>query len=200
MVLPTTNRRRRDSPSSVPPYKYRRLRFPTRPRSTLSISVHATCGLGLPLPPDQRRSDALFKEKLLGRSFIRICCQDRHVARATLRPFAQSSSPEKFQTRQVAANLTVTPRGVLKPEGKSLRVINEKSDKFHDESRIAVLGIQYAALGKDVMPGLHRTSALTLMCFVVGNVEPPIVLACRGMIGDRTCKAGTESIVIIDML
>ena len=88
----------------------------------------------------------------------------------------------------------------MKSKRKGFWVVNEKSDKFHDESRIAVLCVQYTALGKDMMPCLHRTSALTLVCFVIGNVEPLIVLACRGMIGDRTCKAGTKSIVVIDML
>lgn len=118
----------------------------------------------------------------------------------TLRPFTQSSSPEKSQAQQVTATLSITPRGVLKPKGEGLWVVNEKSDKSHDVSQIAVLSIQYTALGKDMMLGLHWTPALTLMCFVVGDVELPIVLACWGMIGDRTCKASTESIVIIDML
>ena len=60
-----------------------------------------------------------------------------------------------------------------------------------------VLGVQYTALGKDVMPGLHQTPALTFMSVLVWDVDLPIVLTCRGMIGDCTCKAGTESIVII---
>ena len=68
------------------------------------------------------------------------------------------------------------PRGILKPKCKYLRVVNQKSDKFHDISWITVLSIQYTALGEDMMPGLHQTTTLTLVSFVVRNVEPPIVV------------------------
>ena len=88
----------------------------------------------------------------------------------------------------------------MKSERKSIRVINEKSVKFHDILWIAVLSVQYTALGRGVMPSLHQTATLTLMSVLVWNVEPLIVLACQGMIGDHSRKAGIESIVIIDML
>jgi hypothetical protein len=101
-----------------------------------------------------------------------------------------------------AANTSAVtlPRvGVLEPKSKHLWVIHKISNRLSDVARSAIERVQYAALGKDVMPGLHRAATLTLVSFVARNMELPIVLACRGMIEDRSRKTCTEQVVLVNI-
>jgi hypothetical protein len=73
------------------------------------------------------------------------------------------------------------------------------SNRLSDVARGAIERFQYAALGEDMMPGLHRAATLAFVSFVTGNMEAPIVLACRCMIEDRSCESRTKQIVLINI-
>jgi hypothetical protein len=101
-----------------------------------------------------------------------------------------------------AANTSAVtlPRvGVLEPKGEGLWVIHQISNRLSDVARSAIERVQYAALGEDMMPGLHRAATLAFVSFVTRNMEALIVLACRCMVEDRSCESRTKQIVLINI-
>jgi hypothetical protein len=101
-----------------------------------------------------------------------------------------------------AANTSAVtlPRvGVLEPKGEGLWVIHKISNRLLDIAWSVIERFQYATLGEDMMPGLHRAATLTLVSFVTRNMKPPIVLACRCMVKDRPCESSTEHIVLVNI-
>jgi hypothetical protein len=95
--------------------------------------------------------------------------------------------------------VTLPRVGVLEPKGKGLWVIHNISNHLSDVARSAIERFQYATLGEYVMPGLHRAATLAFVSFVTGNMEAPMVLACRCMIEDRPCESHTKQIVLINI-
>ena len=94
------------------------------------------------------------------------------------------------------SHLSFTPRGVGESKRRWIRY--QESDQFPSKFRGPVKGIKHTAVREDVVPSLHRTTALTFVSF--GDVEPTIVFADRGMSKDRSAKASAARIILVDMM
>jgi hypothetical protein len=113
-----------------------------------------------------------------------------------------TSLPQIPQGPGRAANTSAVtlPRvGVLESKGFHLWVIHKISNQLSDVARSAIERVQYATLGKNMMPGLHRAATLAFVSFVTRNMKPLIVLACWGMIEDRSRKTCAEQILLVNI-
>ena len=137
------------------------------------------------MPPGRPPQAAPFETTLLRPQIIRSVARTEPSPRIPFDLSELASHPkEPHRGKEAATRLPVAlPRGgVLEPKRKRDWVIHKKADQLPDEPGIPILCFQHSALGEDMMPGLHRTAALTFVSFMARNIEPPIVLAYRSVV------------------